>query len=229
MNDVKLYHGSRGGIVGKIKPMSRQRCDFGQGFYMGTNPQQVRSLVCEEVQPVYYVLKLKLSEIPEDRILHLEGEEWVNAVLANRQANKEFSRLQIAKDIMQKLTKYDIIYGTIADDRMDEAMRRFMQNGLTTAGLLACLQSVDYGIQYVARTEFACSKIEILTEHDVTKGELQSAREYGAVKRREGIGVVDKMAKLYPREGKYLSEIISEQSVLEQQAQSNQNHGKRGG
>lgn len=30
---------------------------------------------------------------------------------------------------MQKLNKYDIIYGTIADDRMDEAMKRFMQNG----------------------------------------------------------------------------------------------------
>lgn len=211
MNDIILYHGSRGGINGDIKPISRPRCDFGQGFYMGSNPQQVKSLVCEENKPIYYKLKIRLSEIPDERILHLEGEEWINAVLANRQADKEFSALKIAKDIMQKLNKYDIIYGTIADDRMDEAMKRFMQNGLTTKALLACLQSVDYGVQYVARTEFACSKIEILTEHEILKGELQSAREYGSVKRCEGIGVVDKMARLYPREGKYLSEIISEQ------------------
>ena len=35
MEDVILYHGSRGGIQGKIRPCSRLRCDFGKGFYMG--------------------------------------------------------------------------------------------------------------------------------------------------------------------------------------------------
>ena len=33
-----LYHGSKSGIQGKIKPASRDRCDFGTGFYMGTAP-----------------------------------------------------------------------------------------------------------------------------------------------------------------------------------------------
>lgn len=28
-----LFHGSRGGIEGDIKPISRPRCDFGQGFF----------------------------------------------------------------------------------------------------------------------------------------------------------------------------------------------------
>lgn len=60
---------------------------------MGSNPQQVKSLVCEENKPIYYKLKIRLSEIPDERILHLEGEEWINAVLANRQADKEFSAL----------------------------------------------------------------------------------------------------------------------------------------
>lgn len=32
MQDVILYHGSRGGIEGGIKPVSRERCDFGKGF-----------------------------------------------------------------------------------------------------------------------------------------------------------------------------------------------------
>lgn len=30
-----LYHGSKKGIDGKIAPISRAECDFGQGFYMG--------------------------------------------------------------------------------------------------------------------------------------------------------------------------------------------------
>lgn len=34
---VTLYHGSKSGIKGNIAPVSRNRCDFGQGFYMGTD------------------------------------------------------------------------------------------------------------------------------------------------------------------------------------------------
>ena len=33
---VTLYHGSKSGIGGNIAPISRDRCDFGKGFYMGT-------------------------------------------------------------------------------------------------------------------------------------------------------------------------------------------------
>lgn len=31
-----LYHGSKSGLVGDIAPISRKKCDFGKGFYMGT-------------------------------------------------------------------------------------------------------------------------------------------------------------------------------------------------
>ena len=63
MKDIILYHGSRGGIKGKIKPVSRPKCDFGAGFYMGENKEQVKSLVIEDDEPIFYVLKLRLSEI----------------------------------------------------------------------------------------------------------------------------------------------------------------------
>lgn len=35
MKDMILYHGSKNGLSGAIKPMSREKCDFGRGFYMG--------------------------------------------------------------------------------------------------------------------------------------------------------------------------------------------------
>ena len=40
-NRVLLYHGSKSGLVGDIKPISRERCDFGKGFYMGTTPDEL--------------------------------------------------------------------------------------------------------------------------------------------------------------------------------------------
>ena len=44
MDDMILYHGSRNGLKGHIKPCSRPNCDFGQGVYMGTNEMQTKGL-----------------------------------------------------------------------------------------------------------------------------------------------------------------------------------------
>ena len=35
---VLLYHGSKSDITGKIRSISRDKCDFGKAFYMGTVP-----------------------------------------------------------------------------------------------------------------------------------------------------------------------------------------------
>lgn len=35
---ILLYHGSKRGLEGCIAPKSRKHCDFGAGFYMGTQP-----------------------------------------------------------------------------------------------------------------------------------------------------------------------------------------------
>ena len=60
MKDIILFHGSRGGIDGKIQPISRVRCDFGQGFYMGEDANQAKSLVVDDDSPFFYTLKLHL-------------------------------------------------------------------------------------------------------------------------------------------------------------------------
>ena len=46
---LRLFHGSRSGIVGKIAPISRPECDFGRGFYLGTESSQPLTLICRSV------------------------------------------------------------------------------------------------------------------------------------------------------------------------------------
>ena len=216
MDDVIVYHGSRGGLDGPIKPLSRARCDFGRGFYMGEHPEQVIDLVSNDQAPVFYVLKLKLSEIPEDRILFLDEKDWLYTILACRDRIKSFSELQIAKDAIERLQQYDVIIGVIGDDRMNIAMTAFSNNALSDAGLTACLQYVDYGLQYVARTEFACSKIEIIVERDISSEEINQIKEYKNKQRIEDIEFVQKMAQKYRREGLLLGEIIDKEKQKEQ-------------
>lgn len=206
-----LYHGSRGGIEGAIRPASRPRCDFGAGFYMGENPEQVKGLVVEDSAPMFYSLKLRISEIPKDRILILDGMDWVYAVLSCRNKVKEFSELYIAHKIKAELSNHDLVIGPIGDDRMNEAMQQFANGALTDRGLMECLKHVKYGNQFVAKTEFACSKIEILSGHEIFGEEADAIRKYSRQKRDEGKDIVKEAVRKYRREGLFLDEIIEQE------------------
>lgn len=208
MEDKILYHGSRGGIEGNIRPISRERCDFGKGFYMGESIEQAKGLISNSPDPIIYTVKLKLSEIPDDKILILDNKEWLYTILANRKRVQEFNELETAKKWLKKINKYDIIIGAIADDRMNEAMQRFIDYGLTDKGLYECLKSVNYGYQYVAKSEFACNKIEILNERTISDSEKDEIEIYSTAKRKESRDVVKNAVIKYQRDGLYLNEIV---------------------
>lgn len=224
MKDIILYHGSRGGIEGPIKPVSRPRCDFASGFYMGENPEQVKGLVVEDSSPVFYTMRFKLSEIPEDRILVLSNMEWLYTVLACRNKIPEFSNLDISKNAKRALQSYDVIVGPIGDDKMNEAMQSFANGSLTDKGLLACLQHVKYGLQYVARTDFACNKIEIITERDIFGKEADDIRKYTQIKRSESRDIVKLMMRKYRRNGLYIDELIDSEPSLAKDKEDLQEH-----
>ena len=56
---LTLYHGSKSGIDGAIAPMSRDRCDFGKGFYMGDEKSQPLTLICNYSNATYYTVYVK--------------------------------------------------------------------------------------------------------------------------------------------------------------------------
>ena len=56
-----LYHGSKSGIKGPIGPISRDRCDFGRGFYMGTDPYQTLTLISDFEASRFYMVSLDLK------------------------------------------------------------------------------------------------------------------------------------------------------------------------
>ncbi len=60
---ITLYHGSKSGIRGAIAPISRERCDFGKGFYMGANRTQPLTLICNYPNAKIYTLSVELSDL----------------------------------------------------------------------------------------------------------------------------------------------------------------------
>lgn len=216
MEDIILYHGSRGGIDGDIRPESRVRCDFGKGFYLGEDPNQVRGLICNDSAPMFYTVNLKLSQIPENKILFLHGMDWLYTILANRKKVEEFNKLPIAKKILETQENYDVIIGPIADDRMNEAIKSFEDGALTDIGLLECLKHVNYGNQYVLKTKEACEKAIIVSSREMYEKELNDIINYSNEKRLEGKNVVKKAIQNFRYTGKYIDEICKEYDQIQE-------------
>ncbi len=63
----------------------------------------------------------------------------------------------------------DMMIGYIANDRMFVVLDRFFNGEITDMALMHSLSALKLGKQYVALTEKACEKIEILDEHRLTE------------------------------------------------------------
>lgn len=207
-SNIILYHGSRGGIVGGIEPKSRVRCDFGKGFYMGTNPEQAKTLVSNDQAPFFYKLKLDISTIPQERILRLDGMDWAYFVLFNRGRLDDVKKSDLYKSCRHLADNKDLIIGPIADDAMNDVMTRFIHGDITDKAFLECIRGLDYGIQYVAKTKLACNCIEIISEKELFGKELDDAVRLSGLRRQEGRSMADTMQLKYRREGNYFDEIL---------------------
>jgi len=205
-----LYHGSRGGIDGDIAPVSRNRCDFGKGFYMGTNIDQAKSLVSNDPDPVFYTLRLHMENIPRENIIELSDMEWAFFVLYNRRKLEDIRGSVLYENCRRVGEGKDLIIGPIADDAMNESMSRFLNGDITDKVFLESIRAIDYGIQYVAKTERACGCVEIRSERALEGRELSEATALSEERRREGHRVADEIQHRFRREGRYFDEIIQD-------------------
>lgn len=207
---VVFYHGSRGGLIGDISPISRPGTDFGRGFYAGNLAMQAKSLVIYDQQPVAYSLQIDFSGIREEDVKFLDYKEWVYTVLCNRRNCKMFNGTWLDDLTTERTAGYEFIVGPTADDRMNEAVRLFSENALTDEGLAACLATAPYGIQIVAKTEAACRRIKVIAEQPIYETEAEGIREYRRKLHAEAKTKCREIQIAYKGKGKYLSEILSE-------------------
>ena len=113
---VTLYHGSKSGIVGDIAPSSREHCDFGKGFYMGTEKAQPLTLICNYPDAKLYTVNVDLSGL---KILDIEvGIDWALLVAYNRGKMDSVKGTAIYNRIAEMADGCDMLIGFIANDRM---------------------------------------------------------------------------------------------------------------
>lgn len=205
-NRVILYHGSKSGIVGPIAPISRAKCDFGAGFYMGTDPVQPLTLICDFEKSKFYIVSLLLDalkslEVPADI-------EWAMLVAYNR------GKLEIIKDtaMYEKYSRMndsiDVVIGNIADDRMFYVLDNFFQGNITDLALVKSLSVLQLGQQYVAITQAGCDAVRIEKEIPISYLERRFMQDISEQNRAHGVSMANTICKNYRREGLFFDEII---------------------
>ena len=201
-----LYHGSKSGITGAIAPISRDRCDFGKGFYMGTDPYQPLTLISDLEQSRFYVIRLNLKGL---RVLQVRPDiEWAMLVAYNRGKMEEAKGTKLYEHYSNMADGYDVIVGSIANDRMFYVLDNFFLGNITDKALVMSLSALQLGKQYVAVTEKACSHATIEAELELSYLERVFLRDLSESNRIKGVNLANQICKDYRREGLFFDEIL---------------------
>lgn len=205
-NRLILYHGSKKGITGDVAPISREECDFGRGFYMGTSTLQPLTLICNEDKPKFYAVELDLTGL---KVLTVDiGMDWAMLIAYHRKEMESAKGTAVYEKYAHMADGYDVIIGYIANDRMYTELFRFFNKTLTDVALINCLSALDLGKQYVAISEKACRQIRILKEEPLSPLELALLKDMSAERRKEGVALAEEIEVKYRREGKFFDEIL---------------------
>jgi len=207
MEKLTLYHGSRSGLVGAIRPdSSRAVCDFGQGFYMGDSPAQPRTLICDERHPVLYTVKLNLDGLKVHRFE--PDAEWAMFVAFNRGKLEKYRRRPFYRRYAEIRRNSDVIFGKIANDKMFTVLNLFFEGVVGVTALVHAMTSLNIGNQYCAVSPLACSHVEIVRAKSFSANELKLLRLRQENQRRTGAARAAQICRAERREGIGFDEVL---------------------
>lgn len=211
-----LYHGSKSGIQGNIKPQSRVSCDFGRGFYMGDKPDQPKGLIASYENNKFYEIEynidgLKIKTFEDNYIGQID---WVLFIAYNRQPEKlsEYTQLCMRYKAYHEL--YDMIVGVIADDKMTQVMQLFFNGQMCDKAFIEAMRYVRLGKQYVLKTDEACKKerFHIIKEYTLTDADKKLIISQNINRTNQLSTMINQIQTKYRRaqDVKFFDEIIGE-------------------
>lgn len=206
---LRLYHGSKRGLVGDIKPKSRAICDFGQGFYLGTMRKQPRMLIAGYPDAKFYEVSINLKGL---KVFRFKNDiEWSMFIAYNRGVLQPQTYPEL-KSLFAKfsyINSRDAIIGLIADDRLYYVLDRFFDDALALEGLVECLKLLKLGQQVVLKTEKACLLSQVTSQCVLTDLECQKL----IMERKQSLSQVESLVMSIHRKhlrGTYFSQLLKE-------------------
>lgn len=207
-SQVILYHGSKSGIEGTIEPKSRKQCDFGKGFYMGTDPSQALTLICDYEKSKFYIVSVNM-----DNLAHIEVPtdiDWAMLVAYHRGKMEKINGTPFYNKYRNMTQDKDLIIGNIANDRMFFVIDNFFIGNVTDMALINSLSALQLGKQYVVVSQKGCDAVRIEAEVELSYLERLFIKEIAEENRARCISLANDICKNYRREGMFFDEILDE-------------------
>lgn len=208
---VLLYHGSKAGIEGTIAPKSRKQCDFGEGFYMGTEPSQALTLICDYESAKFYIVSISVDNLT---VLDVPADlEWAMIVAYHRGRMEKIKGTSFYNKYQEMTKDKDLVIGSIANDRMFFVIDNFFIGNITDAALINSLSALELGKQYVAVTQKGCDAVRIEKEIPISYLEKLFMKEVSEANRVKGSSLANDICRNYRREGLFFDEILDQAAV----------------
>ena len=205
---VLLYHGSKSGIEGDIAPKSRKQCDFGKGFYMGTEPSQALTLICDYESAKFYIVSISVDNLA---VLDVPADlEWAMIVAYHRGRMEKIKGTPFYSKYQEMTKDKDLIIGSTANDRMFFVIDNFFIGNITDAALINSLSALELGKQYVAVTRKGCDAVRIEKEIPISYLEKLFMKEVSEANRVKGSSLANDICRNYRREGLFFDEILDQ-------------------
>lgn len=205
---ILLYHGSKAGIVGNIEPKSRKQCDFGKGFYMGSEPSQALTLICDYEKSKFYIVSIRMTDLEK---LDVPADiDWAMLVAYHRGKMEKINDTLFYNKYRDMTKDKDLIIGSIANDRMFFVIDNFFVGSVTDTALINTLAALQLGKQYAAVSKKGCDAVRIEAEVPISYLERLFMKEVAEENRVKGISLANDICKKYRREGTFFDEILDE-------------------
>jgi len=154
---MKLYHGSNCDFTTVDLSKSKNKRDFGKGFYLTTLPNQARDwaeiLFDRHGGDGIFVYEFEFVINEELNVQQFDGlsEEWLHFVRDNR----------VKGDILHQ---FDIVRGVVANDKTNRTLALFVEGIYTTEMALQKLRYNKLNDQFSFHTEKALECLTLINK-----------------------------------------------------------------
>lgn len=200
-----LFHGSKNGLSTISKTGSRDRCDFGNGFYLGETYSQALSFVYDRDKSSVYSFKYSLENL---KVKHFKCDlEWMLTICYYRGTIGKYKDNELIKRLVLEVEEADVIIAPIADNKMFYIMAQFTDGDINADVALHSLSASNLGLHYIFKTDKAINQLEPIERYYLSNPEKEECKKKSEERGFE-IDTKLKLAKREYKTGLYIEEIL---------------------
>ena len=166
----------------------RENRDFGTGFYCSDG--EIYPMYLYSGHDVVYMNQY-LFNLSGLKVLKLGNDiKWLIVVACHRSNFTNFPKYHFLRDEVRRyLSSFDVVIGTVSDDNYYSVMDLFMRNLITDFVAIGVSQMMNFGMQFVTKSNLADSNFSFVSSYEVDSHvlldyKLQYTRDRAAMEER---------------------------------------------